>query len=258
MSARAAGAKMSAKIKRASRAPTPTQTAAMTQLQWLLWLAFGAAVLFRQLSGAAHASLLAMLVLGAVAYVGYREHWWAAPGQRAAADAGPEAAAAAFNRDAAERREAYTDRFSIGRFARFRFLPKNPGLVAIARDLRFVRAFDKARYADLLLYMEKFQKTYMYILGDRYYLESYVGTLLDLRDAVAETLYSLVFAVPASFRHVYGLAPYPVIQRNVEAFQELSRKMVQIVENYARSRGDPHFPTVGPRPYEKGREDRLP
>jgi len=240
----------------------------MTALQQLLWLGFGGAVLFRQLSGAAGNSLLAMLVLGGGAYVGYREGLWGG-GRGAAATGGaaegatcstaiaagaPEGFASAI----ADRREANTERFSIGRFSRLRFLPKNPALAAIARDLRFVRTFDKARYADLLLYMEKFQKTYMYILGDRYYLESYVGTLMDLRDSVAETLYSLVFAVPASFRHSYGVAPYPIIQRNIEEFQVLSRKMIKIVENFARSRGDAHFPAVGPRPYEKGREDRLP
>jgi len=255
---------MSAKIKRG-----------MTELQPLLWLGFGGAVLFRQLSGAAGNSLLAMLVLGGGAYVGYREGLWGgakaggaagAPGAGESAGAAPGAgpkrapatAAEGFAEAIVDRREANTERFSIGRFSQLRFLPKNPALAAIARDLRFVRSFDKARYADLLLYMEKFQKTYMYILGDRYYLESYVGTLLDLRDSVAETLYSLVFAVPASFRHTYGLAPYPVIQRNIEEFQALSRKMIKIVENFARSRGDAHFPTVGPRPYEKGREDRLP
>jgi hypothetical protein len=241
----------------------------MTALQQLLWLGFGSAVLFRQLSGAAGNSLLAMLVLGGGAYVGYREGVWGggrggAAGTGGAAEGATCSSAIAagapegFASAIADRREANTERFSIGRFSRLRFLPKNPALAAIARDLRFVRTFDKARYADLLLYMEKFQKTYMYILGDRYYLESYVGTLMDLRDSVAETLYSLVFAVPASFRHSYGLAPYPIIQRNIEEFQVLSRKMIKIVENFARSRGDAHFPVVGPRPYEKGREDRLP
>lgn len=241
----------------------------MTALQQLLWLGFGSAVLFRQLSGAAGNSLLAMLVLGGGAYVSYREGLWGAGGAAGGSAAGATApttcstaiaagAPEGFASAIADRREANTERFSIGRFSRLRFLPKNPALAAIARDLRFVRTFDKARYADLLLYMEKFQKTYMYILGDRYYLESYVGTLMDLRDSVAETLYSLVFAVPASFRHAYGLAPYPIIQRNIEEFQVLSRKMIKIVENFARSRGDAHFPVVGPRPYEKGREDRLP
>lgn len=239
----------------------------MAQLQGLLWLGLGAAVLFRQLSGAAANSLLAMLVLaagaaaaGAAFAANRRGDGAAGPGAAGAADGAAAGGAAdgALDRAIAGRREANTERFSIGRFARLRFLPKNPALAAIAHDLRFVRAFDKARYADLLLYMDKFQKTYMYILGDRYYLQSYVGTLLDLRDAVAEALYGLVFAVPATFRHVYGLAPYPVLQRNAEAFQALSAKMLKIVENYARSRGDAYFPTIGPRPYEPGRADRLP
>jgi len=63
-------------------------------------------------------------------------------------------------------------------------------------DLRFVRVFDKARYGDLLLFMDKLQKTYMYILAGRYEVQSYVGTFQDLRESVSEILYSLYFAVP--------------------------------------------------------------
>lgn len=247
----------------------------MSDLQSALGLLFVAAVVFRQLAaGATERGLLTLLAffgLLAIVYVATgRENGPIGAVTRTAgaltgASGGAEASAAGdtkqiacFQNAIAGRNEAYTDKFSVGRFNRLRFLPKNPALAAIAHDLRFVRVFDKARYADLLLYMEKFQKTYMYVLGDRYDLNSYTGTLIDLRDAIAETLYSLVFAIPATFKHTYGFLPYPVIQQNIETFQALSRKMLQVVENYARARGHPHFPTIGPRPYEATRPHQLP
>lgn len=247
----------------------------MSDLQSALGLLFVAAVVFRQLAaGATERGLLTLLAffgLIAVVYVatGAEKGPLGAVTRTAGALTGGAAGAGGVAADAkqlsgfqkaiAGRREAQADPFSIGRFNRLRFLAKNPALAAIAHDLRFVRIFDKARYADLLLYMEKFQKTYMYILGDRYDLRSYTGTLIDLRDTISETLYSLVFAIPATFRHTYGFLPYPVIQRNIETFQSLSRKMLQTVENYARhARGHAYFPTIGPRPYEATRSHQLP
>jgi hypothetical protein len=245
----------------------------MSDLQNALIFLFVAAILFRQIAvGSSEHGLLTILVfLGVFAAIyamtgGDRGPLGAvtrtaatitAPKVSAGGAAGA-GVAEGFQQAIAGRREAYTDRFSIGRFNKLRFLPKNPAMSRIAHDLRFVRVFDKARYADLLLYMEKFQKTYTYILGDRYDLRSYTGTLMDLRDAVSEVLYSLVFAVPATFRHSYGFLPYPIIQSNIEAFQTLSRKMIQVTENYARSRGDAHFPSVAPRPYEASRSHQLP
>ena len=254
----------------------------MSDLQNALIFLFVAAILFRQIAvGSSEHGLLTILVfLGVFAAIyaitGGDRGPLGAVTRTAAAITSPKsgtaskgvpggggnvadlAVAEGFQQAIAGRREAYTDRFSIGRFNKLRFLPKNPAMSRIAHDLRFVRVFDKARYADLLLYMEKFQKTYTYILGDRYDLRSYTGTLMDLRDAVSEVLYSLVFAVPATFRHSYGFLPYPIIQSNIEAFQTLSRKMIQVTENYARSRGDAHFPSVAPRPYEASRSHQLP
>jgi hypothetical protein len=130
-------------------------------------------------------------------------------------------------------------------------------LLEIAKDLRFVRIFDKPRYGDLLLMLDRFQKVYMYILGERYTCSSYVPTLMDLRDGVAEILYGLVFVVPEAFRHTYGFEPGPVIERNTARFTEVSRKMVDTVNRFCRDR-EPYFPMYAPRPYEHGREDRLP
>lgn len=250
----------------------------MSDLQSALGLIFVAAVVFRQLAtGATERGLLTLLAFFGVLAVVYvatggekgplgavTRTAGALTGSGGSATGAPGAVVAdqkqlaGFQNAIAGRREAHTGAFSVGRFNRLRFLPKNPALAAIAHDLRFVRIFDKARYADLLLYMEKFQKTYMYVLGDRYDLRSYTGTLMDLRDTISETLYSLVFAVPATFRHTYGFLPYPILQRNIEMFQALSRKMLQVTENYARARGHPYFPTIGPRPYEATRPHQLP
>lgn len=222
--------------------------------------AFGGAILFHQLARAQVPTILAVLVMVLLVWIVYpgafdvfRSNTIPPPKAQS-----PLVAADPFTRAIEGRKEVATDRYSIKRFSKLRFLSRNPELAAIAHDLRFVRIYDKARYGDLLLFMDKMQKTYMYILAGRYELQSYVGTFQDLRQSVSEILYSLYFAVPSSFRHSYGFEPYPVIERNTDHFRTLSRKMLSVLENYAKGQGEHYFPPVAPSAYEQGRENRLP
>lgn len=222
----------------------------------LLIAAIAAAVVFAQVSAAKTNTILALLfMVSATAAVFI---FVVSPARGAAQAATATAADGRLQEAIADRREAYTDPYSIARFNKLRFLPQNPSLRTIAEDLRFVRTFDKARYADLLLHMEKFQKTYQYILGERLPPRFAVGTMMDLRDAVLEILYGLVYAVPATFRHTYGFLPYPIISGNIETFTDLSRKMLKVIENYAKAKGEPYMPPTLPKGHELNRTNRLP
>ena len=222
--------------------------------------AFGGAVLFYQLARAQTQTVLALILLLFLAYIvfpnifnrdlAYLTTQTAASKEKNGDDA--------FNNAIDGRKEVSTDRYSVKRFSKLRFLSRNPELSTIAGDLRFVRVFDKARYGDLLLFMDKLQKTYMYILAGRYEVQSYVGTFQDLRESVSEILYSLYFAVPSSFRHSYGFEPFPVIEKNIDHFRILSRKMLYVLENFAKGQGEHYFPPVAPSAYEQGRANRLP
>lgn len=159
--------------------------------------------------------------------------------------------------DVADRKEAVSTNFMISKFPKLRFLQNNSQLMRIANDLRFVRIFDTARFGDLVLHMEKLQKVYMYILSGRYYPPSYISTFVDMRTSVLEILYGLVIIVPSVLKHTYGLDPYATIQRNIDEFTALSRKMLNVIQAYAKDRGH-MIPDTYFHPYEPARENILP
>lgn len=136
-----------------------------------------------------------------------------------------------------------------------KYLKTNDALVNIAADLIFVKTFDSQKYEDLLIYLNAYQKVYMYILAGRYYPKSYIATFLDLRENILEIMYQFYVVVPSSFKHIYGLDPYKQIEKNIHAFLKLSRLMIKILENYSRlDRKDEYFPTTNPMPFDQYRE----
>jgi hypothetical protein len=133
---------------------------------------------------------------------------------------------------------AHSDQYGVKRFPRdgkFHYLPHNSDLMDIAHDIRFVRSFDKARYADLLLHLDKFQKTYMYLLADRLVCSDGIPTLLDYRVIILELLQSMILIVPKSLKHSYGLSPFDVLEKNVQRFTAVSRVMLQVIEAHCKT-----------------------
>lgn len=133
---------------------------------------------------------------------------------------------------------AQSSHYGIKRFPRngkLKYLPENTALMEICEDLMFTRTFDKARYADLLLHMDKFQKTYMYLLGDRLVCTDGIPTLLDYRANILELIQSMIHIVPRTMKHTYGLSPFEVIEKNVERFLAVTRVMLQVVEGYCKT-----------------------
>jgi hypothetical protein len=115
-----------------------------------------------------------------------------------------------------------------------RFLRLNADLLAVASKLRFVAAFDKSRYEEWLLAMDRLQKVYVYILGGRYDASSYAETWKDVRDGVLETMYGFVLVVPSSLRHVYGVDPDRACADATRAFRQASDRMAWTLSNFMR------------------------
>lgn len=107
-------------------------------------------------------------------------------------------------------------------------------LVQIAYDLRWIKMFDKGRYDELIILMDKMQKVYMYILAGRYYVSSYLSTFNDIRKEVTENLYSFYVITPKALRHVYGLDPLKNLEKNINDFNTISEQMAVILESYAK------------------------
>lgn len=140
---------------------------------------------------------------------------------------------------------------------KIKYLPKNAIFMDIVQDLRFIRVFDKARYGDLILHLDKLQKVYMYILARRYSCEQHIPVFVDLRDYVSELLYSLYVVVPEALKHTYGINPHNTIEKNVNEFTAVSRRMLEILKAFCKDEGV-YYPEMLPRPYEATRQNLLP
>jgi hypothetical protein len=211
----------------------------------------GGSLVFYQLSKAKQTTLLAMLVMatGVAAMYFWMQNRSSLPSQ----------SPSQLSIDP-RRREVASDAFNIATVSKkqLAFLKENQELMRIARDIRFVSVFDKARFEDILIHMDKMQKVYMYILAGRYYPRSYVPTFVDLRALIQEMLYSLVLITPDTFKNVYGISdPLQVVHRNIDAFTVISRRMLTTLQSYSADKGY-IIPEDFFHPYEPSREHRLP
>ena len=135
------------------------------------------------------------------------------------------------------------------------YLKKNETLMKMARDLIFVKTFDAQKYQEWLVFLNAFQKIYMYILAERYPCQSYVPTFLDIRENILELMYQFYLVVPKNFKHIYGVDSYEVIERNLRNFLKVSRTMLEVLENFCRLDLKEHyFPMTLPMPFDASRE----
>lgn len=129
------------------------------------------------------------------------------------------------------------------------YLKNNENLLNIAKNVIFVKTFDSQKYQEMLVYMNAYQKVYMYILAERYLSKSYVPTFLDLRENILEIMYQFYIVVPQNFKHIYGVKPYKEIAISIENFLKLSRTMIEVLENFCRLELKEHyFPPTLPMP----------
>lgn len=136
------------------------------------------------------------------------------------------------------------------------YLKNNETLLNIAKNVIFVKTFDAQKYQEMLVYMNAYQKVYMYILAERYLSKSYVPTFLDLRENILEIMYQFYIVVPKNFKHIYGVTPYKEIATSIENFLKLSRTMIEVLENFCRLELKEHyFPPTLPMPNDDNNKD---
>jgi len=116
----------------------------------------------------------------------------------------------------------------------FIYLAENPPLVELFRKLRVVRMFDRPRFQELAVTLDKLQKTYMYLLGRRLTPRDGIPLFFDLKDRALELLYSFYFVTPMKLKHVYGLKPHARIQESIRTFAALSTKMNNVLRDFVR------------------------
>jgi hypothetical protein len=169
----------------------------------------------------------------------------------------------ALKNDISDINEINTDNFVINRnnknINNVKHLVKNNEFVNIIYNLRFIKKFDKTRYTNLIIYMNKLMKIYIYILADRYDLNVYLPIFNDIRNDVLEYFYSLIFVVPEKFKHIYGFNPQNEIDKSLNEFREKIKNMLIILTNYGKIGMKKEYINIEYyRPYEKNKELYLP
>lgn len=217
---------------------------------WIPLVLFSA-ILYYQLQRSSVTSLVAMtLLLGAVALF-----YWIAKDNFPAYFTKPPINIYDF--DSNGRDVAVSKNYDVKRFRKYKHIENNRDFQIIAILLRFVRIFDKARFADMLIHMEKLQKVYTYILGGRYDARQYIPTFIDMRQSILEIMYSFFLVVPQQLKHTYGVDTYQNLNMCISWFNVTTRKMLNVLYGYAKAQGlnmsDEYL-----QPYEPRRNNVLP
>jgi hypothetical protein len=156
--------------------------------------------------------------------------------------------------------ELSTDNFYISRNNKdVKFLIKNKEFMDILFNIRFIKKFDKTRYSNMIINMDKVMKIYMYILADRYDINTYLPIFTDIKNNILEIFYSLIFVVPNKFKHIYGFDPQVEIDKSLSDFRTKIKDMLIVITNYAKiGKQKVYINNNKYMPYEKNKEHYLP
>lgn len=132
-------------------------------------------------------------------------------------------------------KQTVSKNYVVGIFPdKIKYLIKDEKLVEIIININFVRKFDKYRYADILNIADEMMKVYIFILSDRYKPEEQFSEFINLRHNILEILYSFYIILPNKFKYIYGVNPYEELKKSITDFTIHTRKMINILENYAK------------------------
>jgi len=153
-----------------------------------------------------------------------------------------------------------TDNYYIGNNNKnVKYLIKNQEFVSILYNIRFIKKYDNAKYTKLIIYMNKLMKVYIYILSDRYDLNTHLPIFTDTKNDIIEIFYSLIFVIPERFNHIYGFIPSDEINKSLKEFREKTKNMLSVIINYGKiGKNNIHINMEKYRPFEKNKENYLP
>ena len=139
------------------------------------------------------------------------------------------------NNDIKGRKDVNDNNFIIKNFPKtIKYLIKDNNIVDILLNIRFIKKYDCAKYTDLINYLDKFMKVYIFILSDRYNIEDYFETLIDLRYIILKDMYSMFLIIPKDLKYTYKLNTYEELYKSINDFNLYSKKLINTIERYGR------------------------
>jgi len=156
--------------------------------------------------------------------------------------------------------ELSTDNFYLHKNSKdIKYLVKNKEFMDILFNIRFIKRFDKTRYSNMIVNMDKLMKIYIYILADRYDTNTYLPIFTDIKNNILEIFYSLIFVVPNQFKHIYGFDPQTEIDKSLSDFRNKIKQMLTVITNYTRiGKQKVYVNNDKYMPYEKNKEHVVP
>lgn len=156
--------------------------------------------------------------------------------------------------------ELDTDNFYIHKNNKeIKYLVKNKEFMDILFNIRFTKRFDKTRFSNMIVNMDKLMKIYVYILADRYDANTYLPIFNDIKNNIYEIFYSLIFVVPNQFKHIYGFDPQTEIDKSLSDFRKKIKDMLTVITNYVKiGKQKVYVNNNKYAPYEKNKEYVLP
>jgi hypothetical protein len=137
------------------------------------------------------------------------------------------------NKDIKDRQYLSDENYFLKKFPNeIKYLQKDKELFNIIINIRFIKRYDKSKYSNIVLYIDKFYKIYMFILADRYDIKKYFNTFLILRNTIIKELYSIYIILPMKMKYYYGFDSFDEIKKSITKFIDYSRKMITVLERY--------------------------
>ncbi len=106
-------------------------------------------------------------------------------------------------------------------------------LLSLILNIRFIKVFDNARYTNIIIYIEKFIKIYIYMLSNRYDISTHFSSFIDLRKTIIKELYSCFIILPQKFIHIYNVNPFEELKKTIIDFISYSNDMINTIKKYA-------------------------
>jgi hypothetical protein len=146
------------------------------------------------------------------------------------------------NKDITYRQYLHNNNYYLKKFPKeIKYFHKDNNLLNIVLNIRFIKLYDKEKYSNIILYIDKFYKIYMYILIDRYDITKYFNIFIDLRTTIIRELYSMYIILPMKMKFYYGFNSFTELKKSINDFMEYSNKLITIIKRYGYQEKKLHY-----------------